>query len=244
MTKAIFFDLDNTLIDFLVMKDKSCEAAIDAMVAAGLRIKKRKALKVLFDLYHEYGGLDHRQILQKLLKKLTGKVDYRFVAHGIVAYRKSRELYLTPYENVIPTLTKLKKKYKLGIISDTPRIKAWLRLVTLKIDHLFDVVITAADVRKKKKYAAPFKAALKALKVKPEEAVMVGDRMGRDIEIPNQLGMKTVYARYGNPRVKEGSYIGIKTFLKKQGAFSKVKEGKSGADLEIDDISELLRVFG
>ena len=114
----------------------------------------------------------------------------------------------------------------------------------MKIDHLFDVVITAADVRKTKRYSAPFKAALKKLGLKPEEAVMVGDRRSRDIEIPNQLGMKTVYAKYGNPRVKEGSYIGIKTFLKKRGAFSKVNDGKSGADVEIDDISELLKVFG
>ncbi|MCX8193742.1 MAG: hypothetical protein N3G19_00010 [Candidatus Pacearchaeota archaeon] len=41
--KAILFDLDNTLIDFMTMKHKCCEAAIDAMIAAGLKIKKEKA---------------------------------------------------------------------------------------------------------------------------------------------------------------------------------------------------------
>ena len=31
------FDVDNTLIDFAIMKEKCCEAAIDAMISAGLR---------------------------------------------------------------------------------------------------------------------------------------------------------------------------------------------------------------
>ena len=38
MIEAILFDLDNTLIDFMLMKRKSCESAIDAMVSAGLKM--------------------------------------------------------------------------------------------------------------------------------------------------------------------------------------------------------------
>ena len=37
MVKAVLFDVDNTLIDFAIMKEKCCEAAIDAMISAGLR---------------------------------------------------------------------------------------------------------------------------------------------------------------------------------------------------------------
>ena len=44
MIKAILFDLDNTLIDFMTMKRKCCEAAIDSMIASGLDMKREKAL--------------------------------------------------------------------------------------------------------------------------------------------------------------------------------------------------------
>ena len=46
--KAVLFDVDNTLIDFMKMKRACCEAAIDAMIDAGLNMSKKDALKVLY----------------------------------------------------------------------------------------------------------------------------------------------------------------------------------------------------
>ena len=37
--RALLFDLDNTLVDFIRMKEESCRAAVKAMVASGLRDK-------------------------------------------------------------------------------------------------------------------------------------------------------------------------------------------------------------
>jgi HAD superfamily hydrolase (TIGR02253 family) len=221
--KAILFDLDNTLIDFMTMKRKCCEAAIDSMIRAGLRMERKKALKILFELYDQY-GIEYQTIFQRFLKYTGKKIDYKILAHGVIAYRQVKEFYLETYSNVIPTLTALKKKYKLAIISDAPRIEAWLRLVSLKIDNFFSAVITVGDVKKKKTCATPFKAALNALKVKPEEALMVGDYIDRDIKTAKSLGIRTCYARYGvtyrNP----------------------AEAGKSGADFEINDIKDLLKL--
>lgn len=50
--KAIVFDLDNTLIDFMKMKKIACEAAIDAMIKAGMKADKEMTLKLLFELYN------------------------------------------------------------------------------------------------------------------------------------------------------------------------------------------------
>ncbi|MEM2956438.1 MAG: TIGR02253 family HAD-type hydrolase [Candidatus Pacearchaeota archaeon] len=222
MIKAILFDLDNTLVDFMAMKKKSCEAAIDAMIASGLEIKRDEALKILFELYDKY-GIEYQQIFQKFLEKTKGKVDYKILANGVIAYRKIREFYLSPYPRVIPTLIELKKKYTLAIITDAPRLQAWLRLVSMKIDSFFDIVITAADVRKKKITAAPFKAALKELKIKPEEAMMVGDWIDRDIKTAKSLGIKTCYARYGDEKP--------------------APLGQSGADYEIEDIKDLIKII-
>tara|TARA_Y100000294_G_scaffold176028_1_gene197449 strand:+ start:655 stop:1320 length:666 start_codon:yes stop_codon:yes gene_type:complete len=203
MIKAVLFDLDNTLIDFLKMKKHSCSAAIDSMIGAGLDVGHDKALKILFDLYDKY-GLEEKTIFQKFLKKLSGKVDYRILANGIVAYRRVRAGFLDPYPNVDYVLLKLKRKgMKMGIVTDAPKLKAWVRLASMKLGNYFDVVVAYEDTKRLKPSKMPFKAALKELKLKPSECLMVGDWPERDIKGAKDLGMKTCFARYGNPKAKK-----------------------------------------
>ena len=145
-----------------------------------------------------------KTIFQKFLKKLKGKIDYKILASGIVAYRKVRSGFLEAYPNADYVLLKLKSKgTKLGIITDAPKLKAWVRLAAIKLTNYFDVVVTFEDTKQLKPSTLPFKAALKKLKLKPEECLMVGDWPERDIKGAKTLGMKTCFAKYGNPRVKK-----------------------------------------
>ena len=219
MIKAVIFDLDNTLIDFMTMKRLSCDAAISAMIDAGLNVKKDKAMKELFKLYDKY-GLEEKTIFQKFLKKIAKKVDYEILASGIVAYRRVRAGFLEPYPHVGQVLFELKKRgIKLAIVSDAPRLKAWIRLVSMKINHLFDDVVTFDDTKELKPSIVPFNVAFNRLKVKASECLMVGDRPERDIKGAKKIGMITCFAKYGNPKAKG-----------------------SGADYEINDIKELLEI--
>jgi len=219
MIKAVIFDLDNTLIDFMTMKKLSCDAAISAMIGAGLNVNKGKAMKELFKLYDKY-GLEEKTIFQKFLKKLTKKINYEVLASGIVAYRRVRTGFLEPYPHVGEVLFELKKRgIKLAIVSDAPRLKAWIRLVSMKINHLFDVVVTFDDTKEFKPSTVPFKLAFRKLKVKAIECLMVGDRPERDIKGAKKLGMLTCFAKYGNPTARG-----------------------SEADYEINDIKELLEI--
>ena len=219
MIKAVIFDLDNTLIDFLKMKKLSCDAAINAMIDAGLNINKEKAVKELFSLYDKY-GLEEKQIFQKFLKKVLRKIDYEVLASGIVAYRKVRTGYLEPYPHVNEVLFELKRRgIKLAIVSDAPRLKAWIRLVSMRINHLFDIVVAFEDTKKLKPSVEPFKVAFRKLKVNPQQCLMVGDRPERDIDGAKRLGMLTCFAKYGNPKARG-----------------------SRADYEISDIKELIEI--
>ncbi|MBI5390851.1 TIGR02253 family HAD-type hydrolase [Candidatus Woesearchaeota archaeon] len=219
---VVLFDLDNTLIDFLRMKTVSCQEAIAAMIAAGLPMKQHLAMEKLFALYDKYGW-EHQTIFQTFLKEATGKIDYKILASGIVAYRRVKVSYVEAYPNVMPTLIALKAQgLKLGVISDAPRLSAWIRLVSMKLADFFDVVITFDDTKQRKPSMLPFKAALEKLNVKPGECLMVGDWVERDIVGAKRIGMKTCYAKYG--------------------AMKTVK--RSGADYEIDDIKRLSSVVG
>ncbi|MBR9690536.1 TIGR02253 family HAD-type hydrolase [Candidatus Woesearchaeota archaeon] len=221
MIKAVIFDLDNTLIDFLRMKKIAVEEAISAMIDAGLSIPKEEASKKLYDIYYKI-GLEDPTIFQKFLKEVTGSVDYKKLAYAIVAYRQARTGFLHPYPGVKRTLLKLKEKgLKLAIVTDAPKLKAWLRLVNMKIDDFFDVVVALEDTGRLKPSTMPFKAALKELRVSPKECLMVGDRPDKDIIGAKKMGMKTCFAKYGF----EGQ--------------SKIVE----SDYEINDIEELVSLL-
>ena len=219
--KAVLFDLDNTLIDFMRMKNISCEAAISAMIDAGLALDKEKAHKILFDLYGVH-GIEHQEIFQEFLKQVTGKIDFKILSRGINAYRKMQIGYLEPYPHVRSTLIALKEKgLVLGIVSDAPKLKAWMRLTEMGLSDFFDVVVTLDDTGKRKPSKMPFKAAIRELKFRPEEILFVGDNPARDIEGAKSVGMKTALAKYGQ--------IFPDTKLK--------------ADYELRDISELKKIF-
>ncbi len=197
MIRAILFDLDNTLIDFMKMKTRCSEAAISAMINAGLKIDEQKAMEILFELYNEE-GMENQNIFEKFLEKVFGKIDFKILAAGIVAYRRVKSGYLTAYPNTISTLIKLKSNcLKLGIVSDAPKKQAWLRLEELGLSDFFDVVITLEDTGKLKPSKLPFEAAVKIIGIEAAEILFVGDNPKRDIAGAKSVGMKTALAKYG-----------------------------------------------
>ncbi|MDO8538417.1 MAG: HAD-IA family hydrolase [archaeon] len=196
MFKAIVFDLDDTLIDFFNLKVNSLNAAVKAMIKAGLPLEEKQSMLALFDLHKEH-GIEDKEILNKFLEK-HHKLDFRILCHGINAYRITQKKYFKPYDGVIPTLKKLKKRknLKLAILSDAPNFKLWLRLVESGLDGFFDVVVGLDDSGQKKPSIIPFKLVMQKLELKPEEILYVGDWPERDIAGAKKVGFKTCLSTY------------------------------------------------
>lgn len=220
MIRAVIFDLDNTLVDFMAMKEAAVEAAVLAMIDAGLKISHQEAKKKIYKVYDEE-GIEDQRVFDKFLTKEFGGIDYKIHAAGIIGYRRAREAALVLYPHVRLTLMELVKQgLKLAVVTDAPRLQAWLRLCQLNLHHMFHVVITFEDTEKRKPDPAPFKKALQELDVSPNEAIMVGDWAERDIAGAQLLGIITVFAQYGD----------------------KFDTKNSGADHEINDVLELLEI--
>lgn len=221
MIKAVVFDLDNTLVDFMKMKGEAIDAAIRAMIDGGLDLTYDEVKKRIDAIYKEK-GIEFQYVFDSLLSDIFDKVDYKILTAGVVAYRRAREAALVPYPHVYMTLYELLKMgMKLAVISDAPAREAWLRLTYLNMHNIFDVVVTFEDTNVRKPHPAPFTLALEKLGVKPGEALMVGDWAERDIIGAKKVGMKTVFARYGD-------------------TFNTVI---SGGDYEADDIQELIGII-
>ena len=220
MIKAIIFDLDNTLLDFVKMKQFAVKAAITAMIEAGLDVDEKKAYQDIFDLYIKKGW-ENQQVFDDYLNQTVGKVSNKILAAGIVSYRRAREATLLVYPNVNKTLIELiKMGIQLSVVSDAPSREAWMRLYYLNLHHVFDPVLTFDDTGVRKPSAKPFEMALDILQSSPDEVLMIGDWPERDVVGAKQIGMKTIFARYGD-------------------TFGTVD---SGADWDVNDIYEVVSI--
>jgi putative hydrolase of the HAD superfamily len=182
----------------MAMKRQSIDAAINSMIDAGLRLPADEVKARIEGIYKER-GIEFQNVFDQLLYDVFRKVDYKILSAGIIAYRRAREAALVPYPHVSLTLVDLVKRgMKLAVVSDAPRREAWLRLCYLNFHHFFDAVVTFEDTGERKPSPAPFRRALDLLDVDPNEAIMVGDWPERDVVGAAQVGMITVFARYGD----------------------------------------------
>ena len=220
MIRAILFDLDNTLTDFMKMKEASIVAAIEGMIDMGLPMTPEAARDRIYAVY-DREGIEYQRVFDHFLRESVGEVNPSILAAAVVGYRRARDSYLVLYPHVRLTLIKLLRcGLRLAVLSDAPALQAWMRLHHLALHHVFEFVITFDDTGERKPSPVGFRRALERLEMEPTEVLMVGDWPERDMVGASRLGIRTVFARYGDTK-------GVV---------------ESGADFEIDDIEELLGI--
>ena len=96
-----------------------------------------------------------------------------------------------------------------------------MRIYYLNIHHVFDLVLTFDDVGERKPSPKGFEMALEKLGIKTDEALMIGDWPERDVAGASKLGIKTIYAKYGD-------------------TFGTVE---SGADWDVENIYEVVGII-
>jgi len=65
MIKAVVFDLDNTLVDFMAMKRQAVDAAIAAMRDAGLKLPAEEIRQRIDEIYKQK-GIEFQNVFDQL----------------------------------------------------------------------------------------------------------------------------------------------------------------------------------
>ena len=211
--KAVFFDLDDTLYDTRVQVTSARENAVKAMVSAGLGISEERAFRELQRIVKKYGS-NYPHHFNRLLEKLDVK-DPKIIAAGIMAYHDTKTAYLVPFADTVPTLLWLRDRgFKVGVITDGVPLKQWEKLIRLGLKDMFHAVVITERPLHQKPSEVPFLKAARKMNLRPEECVMVGNRLDKDVEGANRAGMTTaLLAKDGQvvqkpkSRMQEPDYI-------------------------------------
>lgn len=172
--KWLFFDIGSTLIDESIAYRKRIERTIaDTDIS-----------------YDEF----YRKMVEVSKQNENA---YNLTVDG---YGLNRALWNSDDEVVYPEaeecLRELSKHYKIGIIANQ-NPGSCERLEKMGMLKYIDIVVASAEEGVAKPDLRIFRIALERAACKPEEAVMVGDRIDNDIIPAKKIGMKTVWIRQG-----------------------------------------------
>lgn len=195
--KAVIFDVDGVIID---SKRANGEFYARLLHQAGYMDVSPEAIDACF----------HLPLIQSL-ERLTGRKDPEEIKR-IWQLERDRGLYpkeLLDYpKSLMPTLTELRKKYKLAIV--TSRIKEGVQIMyeATGTDGLFDVVISFDDYTHPKPSPESLLIALQRLGIEPREAVYVGDSHV-DVEAAQAAGIWSIHVA---PKKHDDATVGITSF--------------------------------
>ncbi len=181
----IFFDIGSTLVDESAVYDN--------------RIREITRIN----------NIDINEFITKVKQRATTEqkpivsvaADY---GAKVPAWRHDLEAL---YPDAKGILLRLSQQYKLGIIANQD-FGTEKRLTAFGIRQYLDLVVASAEEGVAKPDLQIFQIALDRANCKPEESVMVGDRIDNDIIPANKIGMTTVWIRQGyggcaEPKAKE-----------------------------------------
>ncbi len=111
---------------------------------------------------------------------------------NLVGMWNKNKLLAKPYPDTIPALEKLKKDYKLVLVSNTDCFSVEAVMEKYDMKKLFDELVLSYDVGMLKTNPEMFEKALKKMKVKKGDAIMVGDSIESDMRGAENAGIKPI----------------------------------------------------
>jgi putative hydrolase of the HAD superfamily len=203
MYQHIFFDLDHTLWDF---KTNATETLWELSDKYKLLEKGIGSVEVFIDNYisiNDYLWEDYRKGTISKEQLRFERFHQTLKKHKIVNIDLCNKLSddyisLCPsktnlFPNAIKTLTYLKEKYSLHIITNGFEEVQHIKLKNCKLNPFFSEIITSERAGHKKPDIRIFEYAMNSTNAFPEECIMIGDSLEADIIGARDAKINQVY---------------------------------------------------
>lgn len=206
--KAIFFDLDDTLINFGGVTKEAWDLTCQSMIKHYPRIKIN-ALDLSQHIYiknetlwadeksRPKGNVDFNLIRLKIVKDVFNELGIEdqeallFLVSNYALY-KQEAIYLFP--KVHETLDELHKRgYKLVLITNGDGQRQREKVQRFDLEKHFDFILIEGEQEYGKPDLRIYQKALDLCEVKANEACMVGDNYLWEVEAPIKYGLKGVW---------------------------------------------------
>jgi HAD superfamily hydrolase (TIGR01549 family) len=211
MMKAIMFDTWGTLLETGVFPSPVKE------VKNILRIEE--PFHVFITRFEETFMTNNFANLKEAFEAVCKAFDIPprdFVIDKLIGMWNKNMLLAKPFPETIEVLTKLKKDYKLALLSNTDPFSIDPVLEKYELRKYFNVMAFSYELGCLKTNAKMFEHVLRKLGVKKNEAIMVGDSIQSDIEPAENAGIKAVLVDRHNRREhpnKITTLVDIEKFL-------------------------------
>jgi HAD superfamily hydrolase (TIGR01509 family) len=112
------------------------------------------------------------------------------------------------YGGVLETLSALKKKYKLALVSNCA-VGADELIQSLGLDDFFKCIVLSCQVGVRKPNERMYHEALKCLRLEAQECVFVADEIS-DLEGAREIGLVTILVRQGSSTFQDAKDVNFK----------------------------------
>ena len=204
MIKAIFFDLYGTLIDIRTdEQDPWVYAILSRYLQYHLVQIGAEELKEVYFGEIEQQFRKSREVypevdVYKIFSIIMNKFGNRWYPKSVIVdtailFRSlaMRRFGLFPY--LFETLLQLEKQSEIAIISDAQWVFAEPEVEILGLDRFFQLKILSSHYGYKKPDVRLFQTAMKKLRVKPQEALYIGDNLRKDLVGAKRADMRFIY---------------------------------------------------
>lgn len=213
--RAIFFDLDDTLLDDTISSERSAALAASELASGRGVAAETLAVSYMREAMHFWETLEPgapkppsgaiRPRLWRAALRSHG-IDDADLAHKLaVLYDTIRIERVELFPETLPALHRLHGRYKMAIITNGFAETHEAKIARLNLAHLFDAVILAGEMELAKPHPAVFEHAMNELRVDARESVMVGDRFDRDITGAHAAGMRAIWVNSRRETLPAGS---------------------------------------
>ena len=194
MIKAVIFDLGSTLINTIKIRQNiDLEFNLPLMRKLGYMgsLEELKRKKHAVDVRTIHVGKE--DFFDEFSKELGIKLSKKQSKNSYKNFQKFflKNITLIPdAKRVLETIRK--RGYKVALITNSAGKHAKASINYFKLKKYFDFIIISEEVNAVKSELKPFKLALQRLRLRPDECLMIGDKLDEDA-YAKRVGMRVCW---------------------------------------------------